>query len=146
METNQKISFVIVNYKSKKYLEKCIPLIIESAKNIEKEIIVVNSNDTLILSDDIKLINISENKGFGSACNLGVKTASGNILCFINPDTEIISNDFEKIISEFEKDSKIGIIGPKLVDKNNNIQEWISGKEIILSEVILNNLGLQGKD
>ena len=141
METNQKISFVIVNYKSKEYLEKCVSAILESTKNIKKEITVVNINDTLILSDNIKLINISENKGFGSACNLGAKTASGDILCFLNPDTEIISDDFEKIIYEFEKNSEIGIIGPRLVDEKNKVQKWTAGKEINLSDIILNNLG-----
>ena len=144
MERKPQISFIIVNYNSKDYLEKCLASVFNNTQNISKEIIVVNScDDILTHSEDIKIITALENKGFGYACNVGAKAAQGETLCFLNPDTEIVSDYFEKIISEFEKDSAIGIIGPKLVDENNNIQEWCAGKEVNLSDILLNNIGLK---
>jgi len=162
MEKKSKISFIIPAYKSEKHLEKCFRSLLDKTTDIQKEIIVVNnSGSSFNLENGIKIIN-SPNKGFGSACNLGVREASGNIFCFINPDTEIISNDFEKIINLFDSSSyhpelvsgsqeipdqvrndikKIGIIGPKLVEENNDIQEWSAGKKVDLTDIILNNLG-----
>lgn len=140
MEENKKISFVIVNYKSRNCLEKCIASIFKSAKNIRKEIIVVNIDDSLRLSDDIKLLEISENKGFGNACNIGSKEASGDVLCFLNPDTEILG-DIQDLIRYFNTDKKIGVIGTRLIGENGKTQEWCAGKEINLSDVIGNNLG-----
>ena len=49
----------------------------------------------------------------------------------------------EQIISELKNNSGIEIIGPKLIDKNNEIQEWSAGKEVNLSDIILNNLGFK---
>lgn len=141
MEKESKISFIIPAYKSEKHLEKCLRSLLEKTLAIQKEIIVVNnSGSSFNLENGIKTIS-SPNKGFGSACNLGVREASGNILCFINPDTEIISNDLNVIISEFKNNLAVGLIGPKLVEENNDIQEWSVGKEINLADIILNNLG-----
>jgi GT2 family glycosyltransferase len=143
METNQKISFVIVNYRNSAYLDRCLASIFENV-TIEKEIIIVNNcSEYSKIFENVRILNISENKGFGNTCNLGAKEVQGEILCFLNPDTEMISDDFEKIISEFKNDSEVGIIGPKLVVENDNVQEWIAGREISLSDTILNNLGLK---
>lgn len=143
METKPQISFVIVNYKGEPYLERCLSSIFECAENLEKEIIIANNgSDLLSISENVKIINIPENKGFGSACDIGAKEASGNILCFLNSDTEILS-DIEEVLKYFDTAKKIGIIGTKLVDENNKIQEWCAGKEINLTDIIGNNLGFK---
>jgi N-acetylglucosaminyl-diphospho-decaprenol L-rhamnosyltransferase len=144
METKPQISFIIVNYKSEGYLKRCFASIFKNAENSEKEIAIVNNCDDLIsASENVRIINIPENKGFGNACNIGAKGAKGKILCFLNSDTELISNNLEKIISEFQSNKKVSIIGAKLVDENRNIQEWCAGKEITLSDIIGNNLGFK---
>jgi GT2 family glycosyltransferase len=143
MEKKQQISFIIVNHKSDQFLEKCLKSIRNKFSDSKKEIIVVNNSDySSGFSDNLKIIR-SSNFGFGSACNLGAKESLGDILCFLNPDTGIISNDFPKIISEFENNPKLGIIGPGLVDENGSVQDWSAGKEISLLDIIGNNLGFQ---
>lgn len=144
METKPQISFVIVNYNSTHYIERCLSSLLLKSENIEKEIIIV-SNDGSLLSVDsrIKILTSSQNSGFGSACNLGAKEAIGEYLCFLNPDTEIVSDNFQEIISEFENDEKMGVIGIRLEEKNGKIQEWSAGKEINLWDIIGNNLGFK---
>lgn len=144
MENKPEISFIIVNYKDNPYLNGCLASIFKNAATINKEIIIVNNcskySDTL---ENIKILEISENKGFGNACNIGAREAQGDILCFLNSDTEIVSSDFEKIVSEFNDNPKIGIIGPKLIGNDNIVQEWSAGREINLSDIILNNSGIK---
>jgi len=91
----------------------------------------------------IKILTSSQNSGFGSACNLGAKEAHGRYLCFLNPDTEIVSDNFQEIISEFENNEKTGVIGIRLEEENRKIQDWSAGKEINLWDIIGNNLGLK---
>jgi GT2 family glycosyltransferase len=144
MEKEPQISLIIVSHKSQDSIGQCIESVFKRARNIEKEIIVVgNGNETINLSENIKVINLPENKGFGTACNAGARFAKGKYLCFLNPDTELMSDNLEKIISEFEKDEKRGIIGPKLIGENNKIQEWSAGKEINLWDIVGNNLGIK---
>ncbi len=141
------LSFIIVNYQSREYLEKCIPSIFDCAQNVEFEIIVVNNDKSRIKFkttklEKIKIIEVNENVGFGRGCNLGAKKAQGEILCFLNPDTEIISENISDIIAEFKKNDRVGIIGPKIIEKNGEIQKWIAGEEVNLKKVLKNNLGI----
>jgi GT2 family glycosyltransferase len=137
-----KLSFVIVNYQSEKYLTKCISSVKEKILGVEYKIIIVNNDDLDLggLSEAI-IINSGKNIGFGAACNLGAKVAQGEFLCFLNPDTEIVSENIRDLLSEFEKDEKLSIAGPRLVDEKNNTQKWIAGKEITIWSTLLNNLG-----
>lgn len=144
MDKKPQISFIIVNYQSTHYLEKCLGSLLSNSKLIEKEIIIVNNDDSFLsVEGDIKVIKSPQNSGFGSACNLGAKEACGKYLCFLNPDTEIISDNFQKIISEFENNEKTGVIGIKLEEENGKTQEWSAGREVNLWDIIGNNLGLK---
>ncbi len=137
-----KLSFIIVNYQSEKYLAKGVSSIREKVLGVEYEIIVVN-NDNLDIQclSEIKIMNSGKNIGFGAACNLGARSARGEILCFLNPDTEIISSDIKKLLDEFNEDDKLAIIGPKLLSDKNEVQWWCAGKKATLLSIILNNFG-----
>lgn len=136
-----KLSFIIVNYQSEKYLAKCISSIKEKVLAVDYEIIVVNNDDLDPGGlSEIKIINSEKNIGFGAACNLGARSAQGEILCFLNPDTEIMSENITELVQEFNS-ANIGVIGSRLADEKNNTQEWIAGKEITILSTLLNNLG-----
>lgn len=149
------ISFIIVNYKSEKYLEKCISSIKEKVSGVDYEIIVVNnSNLEVRLPSEIGCINTGHNVGYGAGCNAGAKLAQGEILCFLNPDTEVISENIKNLLNEFEKDEKLAVIGPKLLKGKElssfpqelsslKTQEWIAGKEITIWSTMLNNFGYE---
>jgi len=140
------ISIIIPNYKSKRYLRKNLSSICEKIALVRKEIIIINNDKEENLEDiqeefpNIKILDHKKNVGFGAAVNLGVKKSSGKYLFFLNPDCEIISDNIEQIISEFETNKKVGIIGSQLVGMDNEIQEWIAGKEVTLWNLIRNNI------
>lgn len=139
----EKLSIIIVNYKSEKYLAKCVSSIKEKILGVDYEIIVVNNDDLDIkCPGEIKLINTGKNIGFGAACNAGAKIAQGEILCFLNPDTEIISENIGELLKKLEDNKKIAVIGPKLVMENGKIQWWCAGKEFTFWRLIKNNIGL----
>jgi len=144
MNENIKISFIIVNYKSADYLPGCISSLKKKIRDIDYETIIVNNNDGELrtgLLDGVKVINKGENIGYGAGCNAGAKIAKGEILCFLNPDTEVVSENIQDPLNEFGKDNKLVIIGPKLLSDKNEVQWWCAGKEITLFNTILNNLG-----
>ena len=147
MPNFKKLSIIIVNYQSAAYLQKCLASLFRFNSEIDLEIVVVN-NDKKENLNKIKekfpaiiLINTAENKGFGAACNLGVKSSQGELLFFLNPDMEILRS-LEPIIEVFEKNPEVGAVGPKLLGKDERIQEWSTGVEISFLDLIRNNLGL----
>ena len=106
------ISIIIVNYNSNKLLYNCINSLLTHINNIDFEIVIVDNNSTdnslnlckTICSDKIVIVEAKENLGFSRANNLGVKHSSGDILHFLNPDTEVdhtITNDYIQILNDF---------------------------------------------
>ncbi len=146
---NKKISILIVNYRSEKYLEKCIASLYLKIKNkIEAEILIINNDSKTKLIKvakkypSVQIINSQKNIGFGAGHNLGVKQAQGEFLFFLNPDAEILSVNIQKIITLLENNTKIGILGGKLIDDFGVVQKWNAGAQLDFKELIKNNLGL----
>lgn len=138
------LSIIIVNYKSEKYLEKCLSSVAEKIPSLNCEIIVVNngSNLNIALPKNINCVNTGKNRGFGTACNLGAKIAKGEFILFLNPDTEIVSENISELLNRLAEDKKIAVIGPKLIKEKGEVQEWCAGKEFSFWRLFKNNLGI----
>ena len=138
------ISFIIVNYQSERYLKKCVASLFNKIKNINFEIIIVNNDENNLTGiEKAKIINLKKNVGFGKANNIGAKKAAGDFLCFLNPDTIILSENIGEIIKEFKKNSKIGVIGPRLISEFNETQWWCAGVKATPWDLLRNNLGFK---
>ena len=152
----KKISIIIVNYKSREYLDECMTSIFNNFGDLGFEIIIINNDRAHILpkadevrlglemanDEKVKIIEVGKNNGFGTSCNIGAKKSSGDILLLLNPDTKVLSNNVEKLLDEFKKDKNIGIIGSNILEEDEFIQKWSAGKELNIMEIIKNNLGL----
>lgn len=126
-----KISVVIVTYNNQNEIDNCLKSIFN--KTSEVEIIIVDSDskdDTRVLikkyKNKVKLIELQENLGFGKACNLGVKKATGEYLIFLNPDTVILEKDFFASLATYlELNIEYGLIGPRIVNRDKTIQKSV---------------------
>jgi GT2 family glycosyltransferase len=144
--TKPEISFIIVNFKSRELLPRCLSSI-QKLSGIRAEIILVNNDseylEALSSADfPIKIIQAPHNLGFGAGVNLGAQSTSGKYLFLLNPDAEIISAPFQDIFHEFGQNNNLAILGGKIVDDRGKIQPWIAGESITPLRIIKNNLGL----
>jgi len=72
---------------------------------------------------NLKIILNKDNAGFAKANNQGVREAEGEYILFLNSDTIITEkNFFNKIIKFLEKNNNIGILGPRLLWEDGQIQ------------------------
>ena len=137
------LSIVIVNFNSKKHLERCLESIRENNCGVDFEVIIVNNDNREHLFgkpfDRVRVIE-NRNSGFGSGCNLGAKAAGGRILMFLNPDAEILSGDVTGVLAEFDSE-EIGIVGSRLIDAASKIQPWSAGCDMDLRELMRSNFG-----
>jgi GT2 family glycosyltransferase len=139
----KKISFIIVNYKSREFLQQCVDSVLKNSSDLNTEFVIVNNDKKRldnIFGDNIFVVEINKNIGFGASCNQGVKKATGEILCFLNPDARFLKGGLKKLIKEFDIDKKLMVIGPKIVKENGKTQEWSVGKDVTFLETIKNNL------
>lgn len=122
------IDIIIVNYNSTCCLIECVNSILHSLKKCTVKIIVIDnrSNDDMlpILAryPDIFLIKNKKNIGFAKAVNMGIKNCSAPYLLILNPDTIIENGFFDSMINFMEHNIRVGIVGPKIKERNNNIQ------------------------
>lgn len=148
LNSNKKLSVIIVNFRSEHYLEKCIASIYNKfPPDLAFEIIIVN-NDKDGKLEGIRqkfpgaaILDLGENIGFGAGQNMGSSRAQGEYLFFLNPDTEILSDNISLILEDFERYENIAILGSLLLSPGGKIQDWSHGKEINLKKLIKNNLG-----
>ncbi len=119
----KKISLIIVNYYSGELIKDLLKTLPETVSK-EGEVIIVNNSPSEKLNfkefKNVKIINNEKNLGYGRAVNIGFKESKGEYLLICNPDMKFISG-FEKALKEIEKNRKIGIITPLMIDENKKV-------------------------
>lgn len=98
------ISVIIVNWNGEKLLGRCLAAL-ETQNFTDFETIVVDNASTdhsveLIQRSwpDVKLIRLGENTGFATANNLGVRSARGDWLAFLNNDAFPLPEWLESLV------------------------------------------------
>lgn len=105
------VSIIIINFNCGQYIFNCIESIYSFTTENDFEIIIVDNNsDDGSVSElikkfpEIKIINNSQNIGFGAANNTGARKAAGEYVFFLNPDT-VFLNDCVSIFMRFFSES-----------------------------------------
>ena len=122
-----KVSVIIVHYQVKDLLRNCILSIQKYFQGFDYEIVVVDNNSpnpewkVLINEfDKVNFIELKENLGFSKANNIGVKSAKGEYVYILNPDTEIEGNYFQEILDFADAREKLGALGLRMHDAEGN--------------------------
>lgn len=131
--TAPNITACIVTYKSN---SKDVLQAVESlqACTLPVDIIVVDNHsgteyrnaltETLAPFDDVKIANTGANKGFGAGHNIGFKAlgeqSDFHIVC--NPDIVVHDGAIEAIIEYMQRMPDVGLIAPKVVDEQGEVQ------------------------
>lgn len=127
-----KVSILIVNYNTKSHLQKALESIVLHASTISHEVVVVDNNSTdgsvehlRPLFPEVRFIESSENVGFAAGNNLGQPHCSGEYLFYLNPDTELTEGALQQLIAHLDTHPEIGLVAPKLVYGNGQLQRSI---------------------
>ena len=123
------ISVVIISWNRKDLLTDCIRSIMNSPVKYDREIIVVDNASAdgapeMVEKEfpDVRLIRNPENYGFARANNIGIQASKGRYLCLGNSDTLIREDALDKMCEYMDANSKIAVLGPKLLWKDFSLQ------------------------
>jgi|WetSurMetagenome_2_1015567.scaffolds.fasta_scaffold138047_1 GT2 family glycosyltransferase len=127
MSSLPSVSVIILNYNSKKFLEKCLGSVFRS-NYPDLEVVFVDNASTDGSVDFIKerfgskssliIVQNSENLGFAEGNNAGMRIASGEYFVLLNNDTEVDENWLLELVSVMESDCRIGAAQCKLISAN----------------------------
>lgn len=132
-EENPKVSVIMLNFNSKYFPKMCVEAFYRGKMNFPFEFIAVDNASTEPMSIGyleqaqkeglVKLIKTPKNLGFGGGNNLGVRNAHGKYILIMNPDIFVSEDSVQKMVDYMEKHENIGILGPKLVYPNGQVQD-----------------------
>jgi GT2 family glycosyltransferase len=134
------VSIIIPTKNSYGFLQNCIDSILNKTiyQNFEAIIINNNSNDqqvthylsTLDKTDKFLILSYPNQFNYSAINNLGANYANGDVLIFLNNDTEVISETWINELVSHALRPSIGAVGAMLYYPNDNIQH---------AGIILNN-------
>lgn len=111
------VSIVIPHYGEQKLLDACLDAVAVNT-GPPAEIVVVDNGTGHPIETDVVIRNLS-NVGFAEACNQGAAAASGDIVVFLNNDTEVQPLWLEPLTGHL--DAGAGIVGAQLVYPDGRI-------------------------
>ncbi len=122
-----KLSIIIVHYNTLDLLKKCLSSIYGQAFSFQYEVFVIDNASENFEGIEFnfplaKIIRNKSNLGFARANNLGLKSAVGEYILFLNPDTEILKGSLEKMLEFLAINPDVGVLGPKLVYPDGSLQ------------------------
>jgi GT2 family glycosyltransferase len=89
--------------------------------------------------EEITLITHPENRGFSAACMSGVDAARGEILFFLNTDTELCSPDVIARLAADLDDPSVGLVGPLLVNADGSLQSSCAAVPSLTTTLLLSS-------
>lgn len=113
------LSIIIVSYNSRALLEQCLTSIRRYPPPVPFETIVVDNasgdgSPALVAEQfpEVHLLRNEDNIGFGAANNRGLQAARGNLVLFLNSDTELLQGSLDPLFDRLAMQPKVGIVGP----------------------------------
>jgi GT2 family glycosyltransferase len=118
-----KFSVVTVNYKSWPYTLRCIDSLYATGYE-DFEVVIVDNEGAAPpqIPHPGRLIRNPENVGFARACNQGMEVSRGENVMFLNPDTVVAEGFFESLEGFLDAYPGAGVVGPKIVGFDGEVQ------------------------
>ncbi|MDB9525373.1 glycosyltransferase family 2 protein [Oscillatoria sp. CS-180] len=123
------VSIIIVNYNGCHVIVDCLHSIFAYIESPNIEVIVVDNasqdGSPELIADkfpQVKLLRQTQNWGFGTANNIGVRHAAGDSLFLLNSDTVLTDNILPALIAKLESAPDIGMVGPRLINQDGSFQ------------------------
>ena len=138
------LSIIIVNWKSKDYLRKCVASVFAQTSGIDFETVVIDSASfdgagEMLAKEfpKVRFIQSEDNLGFSKANNRAFEDSTGDVVLFLNPDTELVCNAINTLLDAMKTLLDAGAVGCKLLNTDGSIQtSCVQAYPTILNQVL----------
>jgi N-acetylglucosaminyl-diphospho-decaprenol L-rhamnosyltransferase len=126
------LSLIIVSYNTAALTCNCLHSVM-AATGQKREVLVVDNASTdgsvgIIQArfPSIRLIANPKNRGFSAANNQVLPLCRGRYLFFLNPDTQVRPDAFDRAVSFMDAHPQIGLAGARIVNPDGTHEESIN--------------------
>ena len=122
-----KLSIIIVNYNVTRLLRNCLLSVQKYTEGEDYEVIVIDNastdkswGDLIPEFPKVHFISSEHNEGFAVANNKAIKTAAGEYVLLLNPDTELEGYYMKDILDFADSKPDFGCLGVRMHDAEGN--------------------------
>lgn len=136
------VSVVYVNYKTSRMTLESIRSVFEHTRSVDYEIFVVDNNseddiaEQLSGLENVRLIKLSENLGFGRANNCALSSCTGKYVLFLNTDTVLLNDAIGIMVQVLENEQFVGQVGANLYTVDGRPNQSFMYTHSLKSEVV----------
>lgn len=141
---NDKVSIIIVSWNVREQLRTCLQSIQQHCAADTEVFVVDNASHDgsadMVMTDFplVSLIRNNTNRGFGAANNQALELATGDYVLFLNDDCQFTGNILPSLIEQFKApDTKLGMVGVKLLNADHTIQPSVRAWPGILDQTVI---------
>ncbi len=124
------VSIIIPSKDHSEELRRCLKSLFTLTSYPDMEVVIVDTGSVESATWElykqyegrIRIVNFDGDFNFGKACNLGARSTRGELLLFLNNDTEILHADWIERLVQWLDFKKVGIVGCKLLYPGGDIQ------------------------
>ncbi len=151
------LAIIIVNWNGGELLRRTVESVIVTPPSIEYEVVVVDNASTddsvamlrtsklareLTDRGRLRIIENSENRGFGPANNQAFTLTDAPLLLLLNPDTEVTAGSVDRLLATIQSNSRIAAAGPRLLNVDGSLQISVWRNPPAAWEILLSQLKL----
>jgi hypothetical protein len=117
------VSIIVVTFDSLPDVDACLGSLAAAPPRAPCEIVVVDNASADGTPDrvrqrwpHVRLIDAGANLGFARACNIGIRSASGEAVLLLNPDTSVPAGALDRLVDALDRRADVAVVGPRIVD------------------------------
>jgi GT2 family glycosyltransferase len=128
----RKVSIIVPTRDKVGFVKKCLASLLERTTYNDFEIILVDNGSKEKATHDyyqvlgreprVRIIDYNAPFNYSHANNLGAEHAQGELLLFLNNDTEALVPDWLEELARWAEQPRIGVVGAKLLYPDSTIQ------------------------
>ena len=171
LDSEPRVSVVILNYNRPQYTLECIRSVLKSNYSNFEVIVVDNCSDFSLFTFlkekidvlPVKLIRVANNTGYAGGNNVGILHSTGKYILILNDDVTVDTDMMSGLVTLAEKHEAIGIIGPatycynsselytyspEILKVNNELVDVsvVVGAALMIRREVIEKIGLLDED
>lgn len=142
------VTVVVVAYRSADHLPACLRSIRTACRRNTFEVVVVDNDspdDTRAAvagEPGVRVVEMGRNAGFAAACNRGVRAASAELVCFVNPDARVQDGGIDALVAAARRRPEHLLYSGKVVDPQGRVDAGCCSALPSLWEYVCSATGL----
>jgi GT2 family glycosyltransferase len=123
------LSIIIVNWRTKDYLNRCLQSVRDNPPSADFEVIMVDNasgdgSAEMVSCEfpEVKLIANSQNRGYAEGNNQGIEASAGDYLLLLNPDIQVKPGAIDALLRFGRAHANAAAVGCRLIGPDGKIQ------------------------